>query len=94
MLQHDDSTPQKSRRCLNIYKNQWPSIEKNFLDEIKFAIQVNGKTKDIITIKKGSSQEQIEKIVKETSKAKKFIEKKKIIKTIFVKDKIINYLIK
>ena len=74
-------------------KNLWPSINRNFLDEIKFAVQVNGKTRDIITIKKELNQKQIEKIITADSKAKKFIQDKKIEKIIFVKDKIINFII-
>ena len=50
-------------------KKEWPKIEKDTKQEIKFAIQVNGKTRDIITIDK------------------KVFENKKIIKTIFVKNK-------
>ena len=64
------------------------------MEEIKFAVQVNGKTRDIITIKKNLIQNQIEQIIKEESKANKFLENKKIIKTIFVRNKIINYIIK
>ena len=64
------------------------------MEEIKFAVQVNGKTRDIITIKKNLIQNQIEQIIKGESKANKFLENKKIIKTIFVQNKIINYIIK
>ncbi len=64
------------------------------MEEIKFAVQVNGKTRDIITIKKNLVQNQIELLIKEESKANKFLKNKKIIKTIFVQNKIINYIIK
>ena len=79
-------------KCNN--KNTWPIIKKDIMEEIKFAVQVNGKTRDIITIKKNLIQNQIEQIIKEESKANKFLENKKIIKTIFVRNKIINYIIK
>ena len=42
----------------------------------------------------GPEKEKINEVVLSSSKAKKFIENKKIFKTIFVKDKIINYIIK
>ena len=61
--------------------------------EINFAIQVNGKTRDIIKIKKDSLEEIVKKKVIET-KAKKYLQNKKILKTIFVKNKNINYIIK
>ena len=64
------------------------------MEEIKIAIQVNGKTRDIITIKKDLVEKDVNKIIIEKSKAKKYITDKKIIKTIFVKNKIINYIIK
>ena len=60
---------------------------------MQFAIQVNGKTRDVLTIKKNIAKDEIDKIVRKNSKAKKFIENKKIFKTIFVKDKILNYII-
>tara|TARA_E500000178_G_C17031979_1_gene761061 strand:- start:1678 stop:4188 length:2511 start_codon:yes stop_codon:yes gene_type:complete len=75
-------------------KHTWPLIKKDFLSEIKFAIQVNGKTRDIVTIEKDAIQQKVEGLVKEKSKVKKYIEGKKIIKTIFVKNKIINFIIK
>ena len=82
----------ESLNCKNI--DIWPEINSNEMGEIKFAIQVNGKTRDIITIQKDLKEEQIDKIIRKDSKAKKFIEKKEIYKTIFVKGKIINYIIK
>ena len=79
-------------KCEN--KNQWPSIKKGVAEEMSFAAQVNGKTRDIITVKKDLNQDQIERLIKESSKVRKFLEDKKIIKTIFVKNKIINFIIK
>ena len=90
--------PHLAYECLELFKcntiNNWPNIEKNSLEEIKIAIQVNGKTRDIITIKKDLVEKDVNKIIIEKSKAKKYITDKKIIKTIFVKNKIINYIIK
>ena len=56
-------------------------------------VQVNGKTRDVLDIEKNLDKDEIFKYIINESKAKKFIENKKIIKTIFVKDKIINYII-
>ena len=75
-------------------KNEWPSIKKDLVVDIKFAVQVNGKTRDIIVIPKDLEQEEISKLIIKESKASKFIENKKILKTIFVRNKIINYIIK
>ena len=92
-------TPHIANEILDLLKcnskNTWPIIKKDIMEQIKFAIQINGKTRDIITIKKNLIQNQIEQIIKkEESKANKFLKNKKIIKTIFVRNKIINYIIK
>ena len=91
-------TPHLAFECLEMFKcktvNAWPEVDKkNILNEIKVAVQVNGKTRDILTVKKDLIEEEIEKIILKDSKAKKYIETKKITKRIFVKNKIINYII-
>ena len=90
--------PHLANEILDLFKcktrDKWPLIKKDLDEDIKFAIQINGKTKDVITIKKNMSQLELEKIIKNKDKVKKIIVGKKIIKTIFVKNKIINYLIK
>ena len=91
-------TPHLAYECLELQGcrdvDNWPKAEKNVLEEINFAIQINGKTRDIIKIKKNSSEKIVKDKVIQDSKAKKYIENKRIIKTIFVNNKIINYIIK
>jgi len=91
-------TPHLALECLEKLQcrdiDSWPKIKNAVEEEIKFAVQVNGKTRDIISVKKSLKKEQVNKIIYESSKAKKFIENKEIIKTIFVEDKIMNYIVK
>ena len=91
-------TPHIANELLDLFKckerYKWPSINKNLQEDINFAVQVNGRTRDIININKDLSQKEIEKKIKEKSKAMKFIGNKKIIKIIFIKNKIINYIVK
>ena len=83
---------EKNLKCENT--DRWPVVDKlNTLEEVKIAVQVNGKTRDIISIKKDMSEKETHKLIIGESKAKKYIENKKINKTIFVKNKIINYII-
>ena len=72
----------------------WPEIIKDIKKEVKFAVQVNGKTRDIIIIDNNLSKKQVNEIIIKKSKAKKFIENKNILKTIFVENKIMNYIVK
>ena len=91
-------TPHIASECLEIHgKNltdNWPKIEKTGFDDVKVAIQVNGKTRDVLSVKKNILEEELVRIVKKNSKANKYTEKGKIIKIIYVKNKIINYIIK
>ena len=91
-------TPHLAYECLELLGcdsvNIWPNINRNLTNDIEFAIQVNGKTRDIVLIKRDLSEEEVYKIIIKNSKAKKFLENKKIFKTIFIKDKIVNYIIK
>ena len=88
-------TPHLANECLEKNgldtKHTWPEVNNNFLEDIKIAVQINGKTRDIITIKKDLNESEINKLILNNSKAKKYI--KKIKKTIFIKNKIINYLV-
>ena len=75
-------------------QNQWPTIENIDVQDLKIAVQINGKTRDILVVKKDLSEEDMDKAVKKSPKVKKYTEKGKIIKIIYVKNKIINYIIK
>ena len=90
--------PHLAHECLEMHNckstNVWPEISKqNLQEEIKIAVQINGKTRDIINIKKDTEEKDLYHAIINHSKAKKYIEDKKILKTIFVKNKIINYII-
>ena len=91
-------TPHLANECLELFKcqtvNSWPKIDKsNVLDEVNLAVQINGKTRDIIKVKSNLVEKEINKIILKNSKAKKYLGSNKVIKTIFVKNKIINYII-
>ena len=92
--------PHLAYECLEQIKetniNDWPKIENNLKikEKIKLAVQVNGKTKKIIEVEKDIDEN---KALIECLKDKKIseqINERNIIKTIFVKNKVINYLIK
>ncbi len=91
-------TPHLAYECLELHEckdiEEWPKIEKNELAETKIAVQINGKTRDILPVKKDLSEQEIQEIVMNNSKTNKFIVNKKISKIIHVKNRIINFIIK
>jgi leucyl-tRNA synthetase len=86
-----------AHECLELFDcktfDTWPEIKKETFQKINFAIQVNGKTRDIIKINKDLSEDKVKIIVNESPKVKKYIDNKKVDKIIFVKNRIINYII-
>jgi leucyl-tRNA synthetase len=77
--------------CIN---ENWilENVEK--YSELKIAVQINGKTKEIIEIDDKFSKEKILEIVKNNNKIKKNILGKSIIREIYVPGKIVNLVIK
>jgi leucyl-tRNA synthetase len=58
------------------------------------ALQVNGKTRDVIVLDFTPKEEELLNLLKNNNKIQKFIKNKKIIRTIYVPNKILNILIK
>ena len=55
-------------------------------------VQINGKTRDVVNIKKDLIESDVHKLVNTYPKVKKHLLNKTIVKTIFIKNKIINYI--
>ena len=76
--------------------NQWPKVNEETVknSEIKMVVQINGRTRDVLNVKRNLEEAEISNLVNKSLKANKYIINKKILKTIFVKNKIINYIVK
>ena len=77
-------------------KKKWPKVEEQFLtsNNVNLVIQINGKKRSIINILKGTEEGKLIKQVKNDLNIKKYLKNKNIIKSIFIKDKLINLIIK
>ena len=73
-----------------------PSVNKDFLksDEKIIVIQINGKKRNTITLVNEISESELIEKIKEMKLVEKYINNKQIIKTIYVKNKLINIIIK
>ena len=78
------------------HKVKWPIVDKKFLinEDINIVIQVNGKKRSIINCKKGITEKSLMKIIKDEVKINKFLNNKKNIKSIFIKDRLLNLIVK
>ena len=93
--------PHFASECLNelsvdpILNKDWPKINSKLLksDLVNIVVQINGKKREILEIKNDSSEEEILKLIQKNVKLEKFLKNKKILKKIFVKNRLINLII-
>ena len=87
----------------NLYKNilnkdiqnaSWP--EESFFHknetEVKYLVQVNGKVRANILIDSDKSEEDVKEIAKDHENVSRHLENKDIIKVIFIKNRLINFV--
>ncbi len=90
--------PHFSNECLNtINENQikWPKISKEDLIEenINFVVQINGKKRAILKVKRDIIEKEILEIIKLNLEIKKFLKDQTIKKSIFVPNRLINIIL-
>jgi leucyl-tRNA synthetase len=76
--------------------NDWPKIEEKYLENnvINLVFQINGKKRGIIECNKEVEEKKLIDHIKNDELYKKYFENKKIIRSIYVKNRIINLIIK
>jgi leucyl-tRNA synthetase len=74
---------------------KWPEINKQFLNNKinNIVVQVNGKKRDVMTLNSDVKEADLINKIKNNEKLKNFVNGKKIKKTIYVQNKLINLII-
>jgi leucyl-tRNA synthetase len=90
--------PHFSNECLNTINEdqiKWPKVSKEDLIEenINFVVQINGKKRAILKVKRDMIEKEILETIKLNQEIEKFINKQKIKKSIFVPNRLINIII-
>ena len=91
--------PHLANECLERFKYNkklcWPIVEEKYLKSEKnnIVIQINGKKRSIITVENDIEEKILIEKINNEKLITKYIENKKITKIIYVKNKIINYII-
>ena len=80
----------------SVFKASWPGYDEKMCkeEEIEFVVQINGKIRDKFSAVSGAKQEDIEERAMAGQKIKEHIKDKKIIKKIFIKNKLLNIVVK
>ena len=91
--------PHLANECLDNLnvkdKNEWPMINEKFLKKENFniVIQINGKKRDLMNFNKEINEKDLLLEIENNEKIKKFLEDKKIKKSIYIKNKLINLIV-
>ena len=74
----------------------WPKYDKSFIlqDEITIAVQLNGKRRSEINISKDEDESSVLDKARSDEKIIAFIGDMEVVKEIYIKDKIVNLVIK
>jgi len=74
----------------------WPVADKNYLtkDEKLIVIQVNGKKRNTILIKEDLNEDELTSLIRKKLLISKYLNDRKILKTVYVKHRLINFIIK
>ena len=93
-------TPHLANECLSEIQTDknysWPEVNNNYITNKKqnIVVQINGKKRCLILTENSIEEADLIKKIKKTKELQKFLEGKNIIKTIFIKNKLINLIIK
>jgi leucyl-tRNA synthetase len=75
---------------------KWPEVNEKYLikNVSLIIIQVNGKKRGSITVKESLGEKELITLIKEKFIISKYLDNKELLKTIYIKGKIINFIIK
>ena len=76
-------------------EKSWPKIDESYLikEKVNIVLQINGKKRAIIVSKKNVEKETLINEIKNNTQYNKYLENKKIIRNIYVKDRLINLIL-
>ena len=93
--QRKSASSQRKSAFRSIHKHSWPKYDTRYLTQDTFTliVQVNGKVRARISAGQGISEKDAGALALAHPQVQKFTEGKKIERTIFVKDRLINFVV-
>ena len=92
--------PHLSSECLSEInvgeKILWPEIDKKYIkvESYNIVVQINGKKRMLLSTKESLEEKDLIEKIKKTKEIQKYLENKGIFKCIFIKNKLINLIVK
>ena len=94
--------PHITSECLSILegenfylKNEWPKVDGSLIEDsdVTIVIQINGKKRALLSTKKDIDEKEVVAKAKNIENIRKNLTNKKIVKNVFVKNKVINFIV-
>ena len=87
---------ERMKQPYSIHTSPWPRYDEKYLktDTITVVVQVNGKVRGKIDVDAEISKDEILKLAKDIPNVKKFLDGKQVVKEIYVKGKLVNFVVK
>ena len=76
-------------------KKEWPKVNEKYLitENVNIVLQINGKKRGIIVSKRNTDEKILINDIKSNASYDKYLKNKKIIKSIYIKDRLINLIL-
>ncbi len=80
----------------SIFEERFPEPDPAFLssDSIEIVVQVNGRLRDHLTVPVGTTEEEIKRLAMSAPNARPFIDRGKVVRVIYVRDRLVNVVVK
>jgi leucyl-tRNA synthetase len=83
-------------REYSVHQQSWPGFDEDLasLLEVEVAVQINGKTREIVQAEAGSDEASVVALAKASEKVQRHLDESAIVKTIYVPDRLVNFVVK
>jgi leucyl-tRNA synthetase len=80
----------------SVHQQSWPEFDADLAraQEVDIAVQINGKTRDVVQVEAGSAEDRVVEIVRSSPRVQRHLDGQAITRTIFVPDRLVNFVIK
>jgi leucyl-tRNA synthetase len=80
----------------SIHQQPWPQFDPELAkaEEVDIAVQINGKTRDVIQVEAGSAEDHVVERVRSSPRVQRHLDGQAIARTIFVPDRLVNFVVK
>lgn len=87
---------EQAGHATSIFDAAWPSYDEAMLiqEEVTVVVQINGKLRAQMQVARDAEQDQLVEMATSNEKLQKYIDGKRIVKVIFVKNKLLNLVVK